>query len=120
LAILRAKYSQGGDDAKWQYRPYQSSYDGSAQPAGEAPGVHAVSHAVPVITGAVIGRGLYQHMKNASMPKVADLVKEGVLNPEIGRRLIVRASKVADQGSQLSLAAQLKRMSLLESTFRQP
>ena len=51
---------------------------------------------------------------------VADLVKEGLLNPELAKTYLMRASKVANRGSELSLAVQLKRLSALGPITRPP
>lgn len=80
-----------------------------AREISEAVGHAAGAHTFGLVAGGTIGAKLLSALKASGMHKVADLVKEGVLNPDVGRALIMRASKSADRGSQHALTAALRR-----------
>lgn len=71
--------------------------------------------AVPAIGAGMVGKKMIAAWRDAGMKKVADLVQQGLLDAPTGRTLIMAASKSADQGSQLSLATQLRRASMFNA-----
>ena len=51
-------------------------------------------------------------LRNAGTAKVADMVKDAMLNPDVAKAYVMKASKKANAGSELSLATQLRRLSV--------
>jgi hypothetical protein len=69
--------------------------------------------AMPLGMVGAVGSNVMAGLRNAGMQKVADLVKEGLLNPDLAKTYVMKASARANAGSELSLAHQLKRLSIL-------
>jgi hypothetical protein len=55
-----------------------------------------------------VGSNVMSGFRNAGMAKVADLVKQGLLNPDLAKTYVMKASKIANRGSEVSLSHQLK------------
>lgn len=71
------------------------------------------SLAMPLAMTASVGNKVLSAIRNAGISKTSDLLKEALLNPEIAKSALMTASKKADRGSELSLAMQLRRLSML-------
>jgi hypothetical protein len=69
--------------------------------------------AMPLGLVGAVGSNVMSGFRNAGMAKVADLVKQGLLNPDLAKTYVMNASKMANRGSEVSLSHQLKRLSVL-------
>jgi hypothetical protein len=69
--------------------------------------------AMPLGVVGAVGSGVMSGFRNAGIAKVADLVKAALLNPDLAKTYVQGASKLANRGSEVSVAHQLKRLSVL-------
>jgi hypothetical protein len=67
------------------------------------------------LTGAAgaIGEHLTRAMRGAGLAKARDIVQAGILDPEIGRQLLRRASELPDSDSERALARAIAKKSVL-------
>ena len=81
--------------------------------AGTWGGLH-VGGPAGALTGAAgaIGEHLTRAMRGAGLAKARDIVQAGILDPEIGRQLLRRASEIPDGASERALAKALAKKSI--------
>jgi hypothetical protein len=81
--------------------------------AGSWAGLH-VGGPGGAVTGAVgaIGEHLTRAMRGAGLAKARDIVQAGILDPEIGRQLLRRASDLPDGASERALAKAIAKRSV--------
>jgi hypothetical protein len=81
--------------------------------AGSWAGLH-VGGPGGAVTGAMgaIGEHLTRAMRGAGLAKARDIVQAGILDPEIGRQLLRRASELPDSESERALAKALAKRSV--------
>jgi hypothetical protein len=81
--------------------------------AGSWAGLH-VGGPGGALTGAAgaIGEHLTRAMRGAGLAKARDIVQAGILDPEIGRQLLRRASELPDSESERALAKTLAKRSI--------
>jgi hypothetical protein len=81
--------------------------------AGSWAGLH-VGGPGGAVTGAVgaIGEHLTRAMRGAGLAKARDIVQAGILDPEIGRQLLRRASDLPDGESERVLAKAIAKRSV--------
>jgi hypothetical protein len=81
--------------------------------AGSWAGLH-VGGPGGALTGAMgaIGEHLTRAMRGAGLAKARDIVQAGILDPEIGRQLLRRASELPDSESERALAKALAKRSV--------
>ena len=81
--------------------------------AGSWAGLH-VGGPGGAVTGAVgaIGEHLTRAMRGAGLAKARDIVQAGILDPEIGRELLRRASDLPDGASEQALAKAIAKRSV--------
>lgn len=66
--------------------------------------------------GAMIGYGgshLFNKMRDAGLTRIDQLVRDAMLDPDLARSLLMKAPKRPGTGSELTLARQLRRLSVL-------
>ena len=80
--------------------------------AGSWAGLH-VGGPTGALTGAAgaIGEHLTRAMRGAGLAKARDIVQAGILDPEVGRQLLRRASEIPDGASERALAKALAKRS---------
>jgi hypothetical protein len=81
--------------------------------AGSWAGLH-VGGPGGAVTGAAgaIGEHLTRAMRGAGLAKARDIVQAGILDPEIGRQLLRRASELPDDESERALAKAIAKRSI--------
>ena len=81
--------------------------------AGSWAGLH-VGGPGGALTGAAgaIGEHLTRAMRGAGLAKARDIVQAGILDPEVGRQLLRRASEIPDGASERALAKAIARRSV--------
>jgi hypothetical protein len=75
--------------------------------------VHGVAGAALGVLG-VMGKSVVGRARDAGLEKVEDLVKQAMLNPDIARYLLGKVSSKPETRATLSLAQQLRRLSMFE------
>jgi hypothetical protein len=75
--------------------------------------VHGVAGAALGVLG-VMGKSVVGRARDAGLEKVEDLVKQAMLNPDIARYLLGKVSSKPEARAALSLAQQLRRLSMFE------
>lgn len=70
--------------------------------------------------GAAIGKHIAGAMRSAGYAKVDDLVKDALLNPALAKALLMKAPMRAGRGSDISLAQQLRRLSVFTAANQIP
>jgi hypothetical protein len=83
--------------------------------AGGGYAVHGVPGAATGIVG-VLGKNVIGRMREAGMEKVSDLIKQAMLDPDLARYLLAKAPTKPGTGSSVSLAQQLRRLSMYAPT----
>jgi hypothetical protein len=83
--------------------------------AGGGFAVHGLTGAATGITG-VLGKNVIGKMREAGMEKVSDLIKQAMLDPDLARYLLAKAPTKPGTGSSVSLAQQLRRLSMYAPT----
>jgi hypothetical protein len=83
--------------------------------AGGGFAVHGLAGAATGITG-VLGKNVIGKMREAGMEKVSDLIKQAMLDPDLARYLLAKAPTKPGTGSSVSLAQQLRRLSMYAPT----
>jgi hypothetical protein len=83
--------------------------------AGGGFAVHGLTGAATGITG-VLGKNVIGKMREAGMGKVSDLIKQAMLDPDLARYLLAKAPTKPGTGSSVSLAQQLRRLSMYAPT----
>jgi len=84
--------------------------------AGGGFAVHGLTGAATGITG-VLGKNVIGKMREAGMEKVSDLIKQAMLDPDLARYLLAKAPTKPGTGSSVSLAQQLRRLSMYAPTM---
>lgn len=64
---------------------------------------------------AAVGKHIAGAMRAAGYAKVDDLVKDALLNPSLAKALLMKAPMRAERGSDISLAQQLRRLSVFSA-----
>jgi hypothetical protein len=72
------------------------------------------------VAGAALGYGkhIMAGMRNAGIKSAADLVREGILNPEVGKTLLMASPYKAGIGSHVTLANALAKSSMFAAETR--
>jgi hypothetical protein len=83
--------------------------------AGGGFAVHGLTGAATGITG-VLGKNVIGKMREAGMEKVSDLIKQAMLDPDLARYLLAKAPTKPGTGTSVSLAQQLRRLSMYAPT----
>ena len=65
----------------------------------------------------VVGSHLLGGMREVGIRNVEELVRNAMLDPELARSLMMKAPRKIDTGSELSVAARLRRLSALSGTM---
>jgi hypothetical protein len=75
---------------------------------------HVGAGPIGAVAGAAgaIGKHIAGAMRSAGFAKVDDLVKEALLNPDLAKALLMKAPVKSGVGSDLTLAHQLRRLSM--------
>jgi hypothetical protein len=69
--------------------------------------------AMPISMVGAVGSNVISGFRNAGIAKTADLLKEAMLDPEIAKTALMRASQRANEGSERTLVTQLRRLAVL-------
>jgi len=67
----------------------------------------------------VVGSHVLSGMREAGIRNVQDLIKEGMLNPDMAKALLMKAPKRADTGSELTLATKLRNLGMFSTAQSQ-
>lgn len=74
---------------------------------------HAVPHSMGLGVAGFLGSKVASMMRGAGIRSADDLVRDAMLNPDLARTLLMKVSKIPNNGSALSVASALSRVSTL-------